>query len=95
MTAVLFYAIIYGIEVNKMEHTKLTIRISKSRLEKAKVFAKQNKTSLSRLVDEFLGQLPENSQPKNTQIVSRLSGVLAQKVTLTDYTNHLEKKYLG
>ena len=78
-----------------MENTKLTIRISKSRLEKAKVFAKQNKTSLSRLVDEFLGQLPENNHPQKTQIVSRLSGVLSSKVTIAGYKNHLEKKYRG
>jgi hypothetical protein len=78
-----------------MENTKLTIRISKSRLEKAKVFAKENKTSLSRLVDEFLGQLPENDNAKKSQIVSRLSGVLSPKVTIADYKNHLEKKYRG
>jgi hypothetical protein len=78
-----------------MENTKLTIRISKTRLEKAKVFAKQNKTSLSRLVNEFLGQLPENNQSKNSQIVNRLSGILSPKVTISDYKNHLEKKYRG
>ena len=78
-----------------MENTKLTIRVSKSRLEKAKVFAKQNKTSLSRMVDEFLGQLPENNHTQKSQIVSRLSGVLSPKVTIADYKNHLEKKYCG
>ncbi|MDP2965994.1 MAG: DUF6364 family protein [Pelolinea sp.] len=78
-----------------MENTKLTIRISKSRLEKAKVFVKQNKTSLSRLVDEFLGQLPENYPSQKSPIVSRLSGVLSQKAAIADYKAHIDKKYRG
>ena len=94
LTAVPFYAIMYGIEVN-MDNTKLTIRISKTRLEKAKVFAKQNKTSLSRLVNEFLGQLPENNQSRNSRIVSQLSGILSPEAAILDYKNHLEKKYRG
>jgi hypothetical protein len=93
LTAVLNHATIYGIE--DMESTKLTIQIQKTRLEKAKVFAKQSKTSLSRLVNEFLGQLPENNQLQNSQIVSRLSGVLSPKAAIADYKNHLEKKYRG
>jgi len=43
LTAVQLRANIYGIEV-EMENTKLTIRISKNRLEKAKIFAKENNT---------------------------------------------------
>jgi hypothetical protein len=84
----------YGIEV-EMENTKLTIRISKSRLEKAKIFAKQNNTSLSRLVDEFLGQLPEGNLQGKSPIVNRLIGVLSSKVSISDYKSHLEKKYRG
>lgn len=76
-----------------MENTKLTIRISKSRLVKAKAFAKENHTSLSRLVDEFLGQLPEQSNRGNSRIVERLSGVLSSKASVADYKDHLEKKY--
>lgn len=76
-----------------MHNTKLTIRISKSRLEKAKIFVKQNKTSLSRLVDEYLGQLPVQDHSPKSPIVSRLSGVLSQNASPSDYKKHLEKKY--
>jgi hypothetical protein len=78
-----------------MENTKLTIRISRSRLVKAKIFAKENNTSLSRLVDEFLGQLPEQNNQRNSKIVSRLSGVLSSKISIADYKNHLANKYRG
>jgi uncharacterized protein YbcI len=78
-----------------MESTKLTIRIPKTRLGKAKIFAKQSKTSLSRLVNEFLGHLPENNQLQNSHIVSRLSGILSPEATIANYKNHLEKKYRG
>ena len=94
LTAVQLRANIYGIEV-EMENTKLTIRISKNRLEKAKIFAKENNTSLSRLVDEFLGQLPRQNNQGNSKIVNRLSGVLSSKISTADYKNHLEKKYRG
>ena len=76
-----------------MENTKLTIRISKSRLVKAKAFVKDNNTSLSRLVDEFLGQLPEQKGHKTSKIVERLSGTLSPNVSIEDYKEHLTKKY--
>ena len=82
----------YGIEAD-MENTKLTIRISKSRLVKAKAFAKENNTSLSRLVDEFLGQLPEQKRRKTSKIVERLSGSLSPNASTEDYKEHLSKKY--
>ncbi len=76
-----------------MENTKLTIRVTKSRLVKAKAFAKENNTTLTRLVDEFLGQLPEQKGHKASKIVERLSGVLSPGVSIEDYKEHLSKKY--
>jgi hypothetical protein len=76
-----------------MENTKLTIRISKTRLEKAKVFARQNKTSLSHLVDEYLGLLTENKAAGKSPLVKQLSGILSSNLDISDYKDHLAKKY--
>lgn len=78
-----------------MENTKLTIRVSKHRLEKAKLFARRKKTSLSRLVDEYLGQLADDRQPPASPLVAKLTGVLSPGLGISDYQQHLEQKYLG
>jgi hypothetical protein len=78
-----------------MDNTKLTIRVSKHRLEKAKLFARRKKTSLSRLVDEYLGQLAEDQQADASPLVRKLSGVLSPELGISDHQQHLEQKHLG
>ena len=77
-----------------MESTKLTIRIPRKVLERAKEYAREHQTSLTRLVSEYLGQLPvENDPLVNAPIVQRLSGLVSADVSIEDYHRYLEEKY--
>ena len=46
-----------------MEKTKLTVRIPRDVLEGAKRYARENRTTLTRLVSEYLRQLTAQSDP--------------------------------
>ena len=76
-----------------MHDTKLTIRISRDLLDNAKDFAKQNDTTLTKLIEAYLRRIPVSHHLKNAPIVSRLSGILPQDVSLDDYNKHLDEKY--
>lgn len=76
-----------------MEQAKLTIRVEKKSLDRAKAFASRQKISLSRLVDEYLKRLPEGADVALSPIVRRISGVLSQDLTIADYHRHLDEKY--
>ncbi len=77
-----------------MESTKLTIRIPRKVLERAKMYAREHQTSLTRLVSEYLQQLPvENDPLVNAPIVQRLSGLVSADVSIEDYQRYLEEKY--
>lgn len=77
-----------------MESTKLTVRVPQDVLEEAKRYARENQTTLTRLISEYLRQLsPENDPLANAPIVQRLSGTLSQNVSVEDYRQHLESKY--
>ena len=90
LTAVQNHGILYG----TMESTKLTIRIPRKVLERAKQYAREHETSLTRLVSEYLGQLPaDNDLIVDAPIVHRLSGILSPDVSIEDYQQYLEEKY--
>jgi hypothetical protein len=77
-----------------METTKLTIRVSRTVLEGAKRYARENQTTLTRLVSEYLRRLTAETDPlANAPIVQRLSGTLSQNVSVEDYRQYLEQKY--
>ena len=77
-----------------MESTKLTIRLPRKVLERAKQYAREHQTSLTRLVSEYLQQLPEdNDRLRDAPIVQRLSGILSPDVSIGDYQQYLEEKY--
>lgn len=77
-----------------MEMTKLTIRIPVSVLERAKAYAEENQTSVTRLVTLYLSQLPpEESYLKDAPIVQRLIGTLPPDVSVDDYWRYIEEKY--
>jgi hypothetical protein len=77
-----------------MEKTKLTVRIPRDVLEGAKRYARENRTTLTRLVSEYLRQLTAQNDPlANAPIVQRLSGTLSQAVSVEDYREYLERKY--
>jgi hypothetical protein len=77
-----------------MKEARLTIRVPRSLLEEAKQYAIDNRTTLTRLVSEYLRQLASQRDPlADAPIVRRLSGSLSQRVSLDDYRKHLEEKY--
>lgn len=77
-----------------MENTKLTIRVPRDVLERAKQYAHDHQTSVTRLVSEYLRQLPvENDPLAEAPIVQRLSGLLSADVSIQDYHQYLEEKY--
>lgn len=77
-----------------MQETKLTIRLPRKLLENAKQYARKQNTTLTNLISEYLIQIPAPiSALENAPIVRRLSGVLSQNVSITDYKKHLESKY--
>ena len=82
-------AILYG-----MEETKLTIRIDRATLERAKRYARQHGTSLTRLVTSHLERLGVDDEAAgDTPVTRRLTGVLPPEASLQDYRDHLERKH--
>ncbi len=77
-----------------MEMTKLTIRIPVDVLERAKSYAETNQTSVTRLVSQYLSQLPlEDDFLKDAPIVRSLIGTLSPETTIEDYWRYIDEKY--
>ena len=77
--------------------TKLTLKLDSSIIEQAKNYAKKKNTSLSKLIESYLGLLVD---PKDTQevtpLVKSLSGVVNMPKNFDykkDYKKHLLNKY--
>ena len=61
-----------------MEQTNLTVMVPKKLLERAKQYARENNTTLTRLITFYLGQLEGGDDPLvDAPIVRRLSGSLS------------------
>ncbi|MDP3434127.1 MAG: DUF6364 family protein [Bacteroidota bacterium] len=78
--------------------TKLTIRLKKEVIERAKDYAQNHKISLSKMVEAYLESLTEQKKDEIeiTPLVESLSGVihLAEDFYFKeDHTNYLIKKY--
>lgn len=78
--------------------TKLTLKLEQSVIEKAKDYAKRQKTSLSRLIENYLIDITEEDdvQEKITPLVRSLSGIIDLPNDYDhkkDYTDYLAKKY--
>ena len=78
--------------------TKLTLKLEQSVIEKAKDYAKRQKTSLSRLIENYLLDITdeEDVQEKITPLVRSLSGIIDLPNDYDhkkDYTDYLAKKY--
>jgi macrodomain Ter protein organizer (MatP/YcbG family) len=78
--------------------TKLTLKLEQSVIEKAKDYAKRQKTSLSRLIENYLLDITEEEdvQEKITPLVRSLSGIIDLPNDYDhkkDYTDYLAKKY--
>jgi hypothetical protein len=76
-----------------MNDTKFTVRVPRELVENIKQFAKQNNTTLTKLIEAYLQQIPSQSALENAPIVRRLSGILSPTVTIQDYKQHLNEKY--
>lgn len=77
--------------------TKLTLKLDNSVIEQAKSYAKKKNTSLSKLIESYLGLLvdPHDSQ-EVTPLVKSLSGVIDLPKNFDykkDYKKHISNKY--
>ena len=62
--------------------TKLTLKLDKTIIQKAKIFARENKVSLSNLVENYFESLTKKDDKKELNIsptVKALSGILKLK----------------
>ncbi len=78
--------------------TKLTLRLRKNVIERAKVYARDHKTSLSQMIENYLRSITdsEKTQDEISPLVDSLSGVIELEQDYDykkDYTGHLENKY--
>lgn len=78
--------------------TKLTLKLDKEIINRAKVYAESKKISLSKLIESYLQLLTkENSSIDNiSPLVESLSGVIELPKNYDDkgdYVNYLTEKY--
>lgn len=78
--------------------TKLTLRLKKKVIERAKVNAKDHKVSISHLVEAYLQSLVSDrvEEEEIAPLTKNLLGVAGENIDADsneDYTDHLEKKY--
>ena len=78
--------------------TKLTLKLDQLVIEKAKVYAKNRHTSLSRLIENYLLEVTDdvNSDEKITPLVKSLSGIIdlpEDDNHKKDYADFLFNKY--
>ena len=78
---------------------KLTIKLDDDVITRAKQYAKNRKTSISKMVESYLDSVtkPDSKKIRITPLVKSLSGVINLPVDYDykkDYTDYLTKKYL-
>jgi dsDNA-specific endonuclease/ATPase MutS2 len=78
--------------------TKLTLKLDKTIIEKAKKYASQHKTSLSKMIENYLNSITRKSQSnlEITPLVESLSGVIKIEKDFDykkEYASHLDEKY--
>ncbi|MFZ4800294.1 MAG: DUF6364 family protein [Bacteroidia bacterium] len=78
--------------------TKLTLKLEQAIIEKAKVYAKSHKTSLSQLVENYLLNITneKKEEEKITPLVKSLSGIIKLPTDLDlkkGYADYLTEKY--
>ena len=79
-----------------MEKTKLTVRVPRDLLDDAKRYARENNTTLTRLVSEYLRRLGNRDiLLADAPIVRRLTGILPLEASVEEYHEYLEGKYGG
>lgn len=78
--------------------TKLTLKLNQLVIEKAKAYAKSEKTSVSSLIENYLLRLTETKDAKTeiTPLVKSLSGILdlsPEEDLKQGYVDYLSNKY--
>lgn len=77
--------------------TKLTVKLDGYVIERAKTYAKKKNTSLSKLIETYLGFLVEPTDDTEvTPLVKSLSGAVKLPKNFdykASYKSHLDKKY--
>jgi leucyl-tRNA synthetase len=78
--------------------TKLTIKLNEQVIEKAKHYAKQRGTSLSKLVEQYFNSISGESMVEEevTPLVKSLTGIvphISEKDEKEAYTDYLIEKY--
>lgn len=79
--------------------SKLTLKLDSSIIEQAKKYARKKNTSLSKLIESYLGLLvdPQDTQ-EVTPLVKSLSGVVQLRKKSEykeEYKKHLMSKYVN
>jgi len=78
--------------------TKLTVKLDGNVISRAKIYAKKRKTSLSKMIENYLDAVskPVSSEEEISQLVKSLSGVIKLPENYdfrSDYSEFLTKKY--
>jgi glutamate synthase domain-containing protein 3 len=77
-------------------NTKLTLNLDKEIIEAAKIYAKSNQVSLSKLIENYLHSLTRDSKKKSSisPLVESLTGIIPSDYDeKKDYREYIEKKY--
>lgn len=78
-------------------NTKLTLNLDKGVIEEAKSYAKENKMSLSKLIENYLRSLTKDTNKKDRKVsplVDSLTGVIPSNVDeRKSYRDYLSEKY--
>jgi hypothetical protein len=77
---------------------KLTLSLSSDIIETAKIYAKSNNVSLSKLIESYLSSLTQQTKKETeiTPLVKSLSGVISIDVDFDikdEYAQYLMEKY--
>ncbi len=80
--------------------TKLTLRLDDSVIERAKIYARNHKISLSKMIEAYLDSLTKQKDVESkitiTPLVESLSGVIDLPDDFDykkDYSDYLDEKY--
>lgn len=76
--------------------TKLTLNLNKEVIEEAKSYAKHHKTSVSKLVENYLNSLTRASKKKSavSPLVESLTGIIPSDYDeRKDYRDYIDEKY--
>ena len=78
-------------------NAKLTLNINKSVIDGAKLYAKENEMSLSKLIENYLNSFvkPPSTERKISPLVESLTGIIpdVHDDERKEYRDYLTKKY--